>query len=636
MTNTVTSNINAVLDLPAPPAADVDSEGGSVTSDPETGEVTIMFPASGATDTTLSREVSCDDASTPTNVTLILEDESGNPLQSYTMTETPPASGTYQATIPAADIANATVNVSWECNGTPEEEEVGEIVLYDPSGYITDGETGEPIKGATVTLYRIPNWLPDTDTETRNCRTVNTRNGADWGNEPDASIDLGVLINPALNPTEEISPTINPQVTNHEGYYGWDVVQGCWYVVVQAEGYETRISPVVGVPPEVTDLNLALTSAVNQWAGPNDGDWNTGSNWSDGNVPDQSTNVTIPAGASLHLSGNAAAKSLTIENGATLNLSTFDLTVEQTLTLNGTMQQSKDVPSGSTTTFLRIQNQAATETTYYGVDITPATSSMGETTVAIRGNQTGCTTDPIETTLGRCHDITPTSAQNATIRFWFTEAERNGLAANALHLWHYDGPPGQWSHVGTHPADYSYSEAGTTCTSGGGNECWLEVANVSAYSPFVAASSTPLNVTLASLTAAPQQEHILVTWETVVELDNLGFNVWRGSSPDAPDTQLNASLIPSQAPGSGQGSAYEWEDTEVEAGVTYYYWLEALDVNGLTTRHGPVSATQNIPTAVTVDVLTVSSVLAGALPWIFGSLALIVLIVVRRRYLDLA
>jgi hypothetical protein len=37
------------------------------------------------------------------------------------------------------------------------------------------------------------------------------------------------------------------------------VAKGCWYVVVRAEGYESRVSPVVGVPPEVTDLDLALT-----------------------------------------------------------------------------------------------------------------------------------------------------------------------------------------------------------------------------------------------------------------------------------------------------------------------------------------------------------------------------------------
>jgi hypothetical protein len=39
-------------------------------------------------------------------------------------------------------------------------------------------------------------------------------------------------------------------------------VEGCWFVVVEAAGYARTISPVVGVPPAVTDLNLALKKAT--------------------------------------------------------------------------------------------------------------------------------------------------------------------------------------------------------------------------------------------------------------------------------------------------------------------------------------------------------------------------------------
>ena len=52
---------------------------------------------------------------------------------------------------------------------------------------------------------------------------------------------------------------MNPQQTDLDGRYGWDVVTGCWYVTVAATGYAALTSPVVGVPPEVTDLDLALT-----------------------------------------------------------------------------------------------------------------------------------------------------------------------------------------------------------------------------------------------------------------------------------------------------------------------------------------------------------------------------------------
>ena len=39
-----------------------------------------------------------------------------------------------------------------------------------------------------------------------------------------------------------------------------DVAEGCYYVLVIAAGYEDKVSPVVGVPPTVTDLHLKLTS----------------------------------------------------------------------------------------------------------------------------------------------------------------------------------------------------------------------------------------------------------------------------------------------------------------------------------------------------------------------------------------
>ena len=54
-------------------------------------------------------------------------------------------------------------------------------------------------------------------------------------------------------------PAVNPQYTDADGRYGWDVAEGCYYVVVLADGYAERVSPIVGVPPAVTDLDLELT-----------------------------------------------------------------------------------------------------------------------------------------------------------------------------------------------------------------------------------------------------------------------------------------------------------------------------------------------------------------------------------------
>jgi hypothetical protein len=110
---------------------------------------------------------------------------------------------------------------------------------------------------------------------------------------------------------------------------------------------------------------------------------------------------------------------------------------------------------------------------------------------------------------------------------------------------------------------------------------------------------SPLSVILSAFYAEPNGDAILVTWETATELDNSGFNLWRGTSEFGPDIQLNATLIPSQGPGSPGGFIYTWEDRyNLVSTTTYYYWLDSVDFAGVSTRHGPVNVTYDPPTAV--------------------------------------
>ncbi|MEI2690224.1 MAG: alpha amylase C-terminal domain-containing protein [Anaerolineae bacterium] len=106
-------------------------------------------------------------------------------------------------------------------------------------------------------------------------------------------------------------------------------------------------------------------------------------------------------------------------------------------------------------------------------------------------------------------------------------------------------------------------------------------------------------------------------------------------SPAGPDRQLNATLIPSQSPGSPGGFAYTWTDTaDLVDGATYYYWLEDLDVSGATTLHGPVSVLYQTPTAVTLSSVQAASAAAPAWPaWLALLLAggLTGLVAWRRR-----
>jgi hypothetical protein len=233
--------------------------------------------------------------------------------------------------------------------------------------------------------------------------------------------------------------------------------------------------------PEATTWEIALDNIkVTQWV----------DTTFDGlTVLSHSAGATLAA--DLLVRGNLA-----VNAAATLNLAGHTLRVNGSLANNGTLIQSLPAPAGTTTEFLHIQSEAGVDR-YHGVDITPA-ADMGQTVVAIRGNQTsGCTTNPADALMFRCFEITPASPQAATLRLWYTEAERNGQLANDLALWHFDGP-GSWSRAGS---AYTYSETGTGCVSGGGAACWLQASNVSAYSPFGVGNDLPDAPTAIQLTA---------------------------------------------------------------------------------------------------------------------------------------
>ena len=140
-----------------------------------------------------------------------------------------------------------------------------------------------------------------------------------------------------------------------------------------------------------------------------------------------------------------------------------------------------------------------------------------------------------------------------------------------------------------------------------------------------------LAVTLASFEAVAQTDHVLVTWETVSELNSAGFNLYRSATEGGERTLV--AFVPSQAPGSTGGAAYSTTDTAVAAGETYWYWLEALDVSGGSTLHGPVSVTMQSPTAVTLGGLSAD---AGAtrslllLPVVAALVALAAAFAMRR------
>ena len=55
--------------------------------------------------------------------------------------------------------------------------------------------------------------------------------------------------------------------------------------------------------------------------------------------------------------------------------------------------------------------------------------------------------------------------------------------------------------------------------------------------------------------------------------------------------------------------------------MTYWYWLEDVDLSGATTLHGPVSVVFTAPTAVTLSGLEAAGDGSTAWPWLLALLA---------------
>ena len=172
------------------------------------------------------------------------------------------------------------------------------------------------------------------------------------------------------------------------------------------------------------------------------------------------------------------------------------------------------------------------------------------------------------------------------VTFTYVDADINGTESN-IYGGKYDSGSGNWTLLNQAETNGALANQFN--------------GTVTSFSDFTGGEQVPLAVELAAFSAQTEGTNIRVSWQTVSEVDNLGFNLYRSTSLDGAQEQLNGSLIPAQAPGSGQGAAYEWQDETVAAGMTYYYWLADVDLHGVETRHGAVSATANTPTAIKLD-----------------------------------
>ena len=93
----------------------------------------------------------------------------------------------------------------------------------DPSGIVYEAVEGNPVEGATATIYKLNEESSEWE----------EWNAADYEQQ-------------------------NPLLTNNEGAYAWLTDEGKFKVTISKEGYETQTSEEFDIPPEKLGLNFSL------------------------------------------------------------------------------------------------------------------------------------------------------------------------------------------------------------------------------------------------------------------------------------------------------------------------------------------------------------------------------------------
>lgn len=175
----------------------------------------------------------CEDGTASYKIT-ILEDGF---VKTGSMVASDDKPGEYQAQIESLSPhhGSAKVEYSITCpDGSTEEDTF--FIYVDPSGTVKS-ISGEPISDATVTLLR-----------------------SEFPNGPFEVVPDGSNL---MSPSNRR----NPDVTDTDGKFGWDVISGYYIVRADKENCTAVESSVMTIPPPVTDLDLRMNCAPTANAG---------------------------------------------------------------------------------------------------------------------------------------------------------------------------------------------------------------------------------------------------------------------------------------------------------------------------------------------------------------------------------
>lgn len=88
--------------------------------------------------------------------------------------------------------------------------------------------------------------------------------------------------------------------------------------------------------------------------------------------------------------------------------------------------------------------------------------------------------------------------------------------------------------------------------------------------------------------AAPAEPYKnTVRWSTASEVDNFGFDVFRGESSEGPFARLNEKIIEG-AGTTDEVRRYEFVDDTIDPYKVYYYYVESISMSGEREHFTPV------------------------------------------------
>lgn len=83
------------------------------------------------------------------------------------------------------------------------------------------------------------------------------------------------------------------------------------------------------------------------------------------------------------------------------------------------------------------------------------------------------------------------------------------------------------------------------------------------------------------------EARVVIEWSTASELHTVGYNLYRSENSTDPGELVNIELIP-VSEDAQTGGDYRYIDMNVVPGRVYCYYLEDVNADGTTNRHGPV------------------------------------------------